>query len=125
MVVMAFAGAALLLAALGVYGVFAYAVARRTKEIGIRVALGSSVSDIYKLMLRHALIVIGAGIVGGVAGAQILNRLIASQLYEVGPADPRALGLAALTIASVALLACVAPTCRATHVDPMVALRDE
>ena len=76
-------------------------------------------------MLRHALIVIGAGIVVGVAGAQVLNRLIASQLYEVGPADPRALGMVAFTIAAVALLACLGPTRRATRVDPMVALREE
>ena len=124
MIVMVFAAAALVLATIGVYGVFAYTVARRTKEIGIRVALGSSVSDIYKLMLRHAMIIIGAGIVVGVAGSQALNRMIANQLYEVGPANPVVLGLAALTIGTVALIACLAPTRRATRVDAMVALRE-
>jgi len=125
MLVMGFAAAALLLTTLGVYGVLAYAAARRTKEFGIRIALGGSVGSIYKLMLKDAVIVVGAGIAIGAVGTQLLNRLLASQLYEVQPADPRVLGLAAFLIATVALIACLAPTRRATRVDPMVALREE
>jgi len=123
--VMGFAALALMLTTLGVYGVLAYAAARRTKEFGIRIALGSSTGSIYSLMLKDAVIVIGVGIAIGALGAQFLNRLLASQLYGVQPADPRVLAIAGLLIASVALVACLAPTRRATHVDPMVALREE
>jgi len=123
--VMSFAAVALLLTVLGVYGVLAYAVAQRTKEIGIRVALGCTDRDIYGLMFRQAAIVIGIGLALGLAGALLSTRFLASQLYEVQPADPVVLGLVAAVIAAVALLACLVPTRRATRVDPMVALRSE
>lgn len=125
MLVMGFAAVALVLTTLGVYGVLAYAATRRTKEFGIRIALGSSAGGIYHLMLRDAFVVVGIGIGVGVVAAQFLNRLVASQLYEVQPADPGVLGLAALMIAAVAFVACLVPTRRATGVDPMVALREE
>jgi len=123
--VLSFAGVALLLTAIGVYGVLAYTVAQRTKEIGIRVALGCTGRGIYGLMFRQALIVIGIGLALGVVGALLSARFLASQLYEVQPADPLVLGIVAIIIAAVALLACLVPTRRATRVDPMVALRSE
>jgi len=123
--VLSFAGVALLLTVIGVYGVLAYAVAQRTKEIGIRVALGCTHRDIYGLMFRQAIAVIGIGLSLGVVGALLSSRFLASQLYEVQPADPIVLGIVAIVIASVGLLACLVPTRRATRVDPMVALRSE
>jgi len=125
MLVLGFAGVALILTTLGVYGVLAHAARRRTHEFGIRIALGSSVGSIYKLMLRDAVLVIGAGIAVGAVGTLFLNRLLANQLYEIEVADPRVLASAALMIATVAFLAGLAPTRRATRVDPMVALREE
>jgi len=125
MMVIGFAALALLLTVIGVYGVLAYAVAQRTKEIGIRVALGCTDRDIYGLMFRQAAVVIGIGLALGLAGALLSTRFLASQLYEVQPADPLVLGLVAAVIALVALLACLVPTRRATRVDPMVALRSE
>ncbi len=123
--VMSFAVVALLLTVIGVYGVLAYAVAQRTKEIGIRVALGCTNRDIYGLIFRQAAAVIGIGLVLGLAGALLSTRFLASQLYEGQPADPLILGIVAAVIALVALLACLVPTRRATRVDPMVALRSE
>jgi predicted permease len=125
MLVAAFSALALLLTTLGVYGVLAYTAARRTKEFGIRLALGSSVAEIYRLMLLRAVAIVGIGVVAGAAVALSLNRLIAGQLYEVRPSDPRVLGIAAIAIIAVALLACLVPTRRATRVDPMVALRED
>jgi len=125
MLVLGFAAVALLLTTLGVYGVLAYAAARRTREFGIRLALGSSVGDIYRLMARNAVAVVTAGIVLGAVGALLLGRLVASQLYGVEPADPRVIGAAVAAVAAVAFLAYLVPTRRATRVDPMVALREE
>jgi putative ABC transport system permease protein len=125
LLVAGFAALALLLATLGVYGVLAYAAARRTREFGIRLALGSSRGGIYRLMLARVALLIGIGIAAGAAGAAALGKLIADQLYEVKPADPWVLGVAAATIVAVALLACLSPTLRATRVDPMVALRQD
>jgi len=100
-------------------------VAQRTKEIGIRVALGCTHSDIYGLMFRQAVTLIGIGLALGLVGAVLSTRFLSSQLYEVQPADPLVLGIVAAVIAAVALLACLVPTHRATRVDPMVALRSE
>ncbi|MGD8816245.1 MAG: ABC transporter permease [Acidobacteriota bacterium] len=125
LLVMGFAAVALLLTTLGVYGVLAYAAARRTREFGIRLALGSSVSDIYRLMARSAVAVVVAGIALGAAGALLLGRLVASQLYDVQPADPKVIAAAVAVVAAVAFLAYLVPTRRATRVDPMVTLREE
>ena len=125
MMVMGFAAVALLLTVIGVYGVLAYAVAQRTKEIGIRVALGCTDRNIYGLMLRQAVAVIGIGLALGLAGALLSTRFLASQLYEVQAADPVVFAVVAAVIAVAALLACLVPTHRATRVDPMVALRSE
>jgi putative ABC transport system permease protein len=120
-----FAGIALLLAALGVYGVLAFAVGQRTSEIGIRVALGATRANILGLILRQGVGLIALGVLIGLAGYFALSRIIGKLLYSVAPTDPGILVLAPALLAVVALLACVLPARRATKVDPMVALRSE
>ena len=121
----AFGGVALFLATLGIYGVLAYLVAQRKREIGIRVALGSSRAGILGLVLREGLKLVAVGLVVGIAGAIFLQKAVASEIYGVRPLDPLVLAGVIALLATVALAACVAPARRAMHVDPMVALRDE
>ena len=120
-----FAMLALLLAAIGVYGVLACAVAERTREIGIRMALGAEKSDITRMILRRSLLLVTAGVALGVVGALAVTRVLAKFLFEVKPTDlPTFLVVAAL-LAAVALLAGLLPAQRATRVDPLIALRWE
>jgi len=120
-----FAGLALVLAIVGTYGVLAYSVAQRTREIGVRVALGAQKYNVFGMLLRHALGMAGAGIVMGGAGALVVTRVLAKFLFEVKPGDPQIFALAALTLAVAAVLACFVPARRAMRVDPMIALREE
>jgi predicted permease len=120
-----FAGVALCLAAVGIYGVMSYTVSRRTHEIGIRVSLGAGTAEILRLVFREALVLAGTGLVIGIVGALLLSRLMAGLLYGVHPADPVTfIGVAALLL-FVAALATYFPARRAMLVDPMVALRYE
>jgi predicted permease len=121
----AFGGVALFLAALGIYGVLAYLVARRTREIGIRVALGSTSAGILKLVLREGFQLVSIGLVLGVIGATSLQKAVASEIYGVRPLDPFVLASVMALLAIVALAACAVPARRAMRVDPMVALRSE
>jgi putative ABC transport system permease protein len=125
LIVGAFAALALVLAAMGIYGVLAFSVARRTHEIGVRVALGARGGDVLRMVLAQGLRVTAIGMIAGVVGGLALTHFLRSLLYEVGPADPPTLGGVALLIVCVSLAASYLPARRAMRVDPMVALRYE
>ena len=120
-----FGAIAAVLAAIGIYGVMAFAVAERTREIGIRMALGAGANDIFRLVMRHALILLGAGLTLGLAGSFALTRYLSSALYEVKATDPSTFAVVSLGLALVAMIACFIPTRRAVSVNPTVALRYE
>ncbi|MBO0799810.1 MAG: FtsX-like permease family protein, partial [Blastocatellia bacterium] len=119
------AALALMLAAVGVYGVTAYAVEQRTREIGIRVALGAQRADVLKLILGQGIKLTGAGLVVGLHAAFALTRYLTSFLFEVKPADAVTYIAVSALLSLVALMACYVPTRRALRVDPVVALREE
>jgi len=121
--VVVFAFAALLLAVAGVYGVVAYGVAQRTREIGMRIALGANSADVLRLILRQGLTTTLIGVAIGVAGSLATARTIQSLLFGVKPTDPLTFIAVAATLVGVAALACYVPARRATKVDPIVALR--
>jgi ABC-type antimicrobial peptide transport system permease subunit len=113
------------LAAIGLYGVMSYTVVRRTREIGIRVALGADRRAILALVLREVALMAALGIAVGLPFAWALGRLVRSQLYGLSPSDPLTVGAASLLLASVAILSGFLPAQRATRVDPLAALRYE
>jgi len=121
----AFGGVALFLSALGVYGLLSYLVAHRTREFGIRIALGSSSGGIFRLVLTEGLQFIGAGIAIGLGVAYILGDTMASQVYGVVPGDPRLMAGAAAVLIGVALAATLGPARRATRVDPLKILNPD
>jgi putative ABC transport system permease protein len=120
-----FAGVALLLAAIGIYGAVAYTVEQRTGEIGVRMALGAQTRDVLRLILKQGMRPVVIGLAIGIVSAFALGRLIASQLYQVSAHSPALLAGATILLATIALLACLLPARRATHVDPIQALRAE
>jgi putative ABC transport system permease protein len=120
-----FALIALALTIVGIYGVLGYSVAQRTREIGVRMALGAQRADVLQMLLRKALVLISLGIVIGGAGALILTRVLAKFLFEVKPSDLPTFAAVALVLTFSALTACYLPVRRAMRVDPMVALRYE
>ncbi len=120
-----FAAVALLIAAIGIYGVLAYSVNQRTREIGLRMALGASKVSVLKLIVREGMLVVGVGVVVGIAGGLALGRTVSSLVYGVTAHDPATFAIVAVVLALVALAACLLPARRAAGVDPMVALRHE
>jgi ABC-type antimicrobial peptide transport system permease subunit len=121
----AFSGAALVLAAVGVYGVMAYSVSRRTREIGVRMAVGATPAAVLRLVLRDGSLLVAGGIVAGLAAAAAVTRLLGEFLYEVGALDPWTFVATALMLAAIGLFACWLPARRGTRIEPTEALRAE
>jgi putative ABC transport system permease protein len=121
----AFAGIALLVAAIGIYGVLAYFVSQRSRELGIRLALGAKPAALFRMVVGQGMRPVAIGAALGLAGAAAITTLMRSLLFGVTPVDPAAYGVATAALAVVAVAACALPALRATRVDPLVALRDE
>jgi ABC-type antimicrobial peptide transport system permease subunit len=120
-----FAGVALLLASIGIYGAVAYTVEQRTGEIGVRMALGAQTRDVLRLVVNQGMKPVVIGLAIGIVSAFGIGRLIATQLYQVSAYNPALLGGATVLLALIALMACLLPARRATLVDPVQALRTE
>jgi predicted permease len=125
MVLASFAGGGLLLAAIGLYGVLAFAVAQRTREIGVRLALGANAGAVVRMVMRRGMLLTGVGLIAGFAGALASARLMRTLLYETSVYDPWTFVAVLVLLPSVALIACYIPARRATRIDPLVALRTE
>ena len=121
----AFSGIAMVLACIGIYGVLAYSVSQRSRELGIRMALGAARGRVLRLVIGQGMVLAGLGIIIGLVGAFALTRLLSSQLYSVTPTDPVTFVSVAFLLAAIALVATLVPALRATRVDPVVALREE
>ncbi|HEY6271566.1 MAG TPA: FtsX-like permease family protein [Terriglobales bacterium] len=119
------AALALALTLVGIYAVVSYAIRHRTREFGVRIALGAESGDILQLVLKRGVVTVLAGVVIGLAGALSLTRFLHSLLFDVSPLDPATYAGVAAMLVAVSLLACYIPARRATKVDPMVALRYE
>jgi ABC-type antimicrobial peptide transport system permease subunit len=120
-----FGGIALLLAAVGIYGVLSFSISRRTREMGIRLALGAETRNVFLLVVRDGMLLAGVGIVIGLAGGLAGARSLASFLYGVPTSDPPTFVVTTLILTAVALVACVVPARRAMRVNPIAALRYE
>lgn len=120
-----FAAIAVLLAAIGIHGVVSYQVARRVRELGIRIALGATRADILRLVIRQAMIPVAVGVGAGMASALAVTRLIESMLFAVSARDPRTMAAIPLIVSAIALLGCIVPARRAAKIDPIIALRSE
>jgi len=120
-----FASLALALAAAGIYGLLAFAVNRRTHEIGVRIALGAHPQNVLALIISQGMKLVVLGLAAGLVGSLMLTRLMSSLLFRVNPFDPLSLGAVTLLLAAIAALACFLPARRAMRVDPIVALRTE
>jgi predicted permease len=125
LLVVAFAGLALILGSVGIYGVLSFLVSKRTREIGIRLALGATRRHVFWSVMREGLLFGASGILLGLGAASLLSRVLARELYGVNPIDPLTYTSVAIGMAAVTLLACSIPTYRATRVDPLIALRQE
>jgi ABC-type antimicrobial peptide transport system permease subunit len=120
-----FSGIALVMAAAGIYGTMAYFVTQRTREIGVRIALGAEWRDVLMLILKSGMSLVVLGLAIGLAGALALTRLMSTLLFEVSPSDPLTFLAVVFSVIFAALLACYIPARRATKVDPLIALRYE
>lgn len=116
---------ALLLAAVGIYGIISYSVGQRTREIGIRMTLGARPMDVLALVLGQGMALAGIGVAAGLAAALALSRILAGLLFGVSPTDPAIFTAVSLVMIAAALLACLIPARRATRVDPIITLRAE
>jgi putative ABC transport system permease protein len=120
-----FAAVALLLAAVGIYGVMAYSFSQRTHEVGIRMALGAQRLDILRMALGEGMRIVVIGLASGLVGAAVVSRIFRSMLFNVAPADPITYFAVSAILAGVAIFACYIPARRATRIDPLIALREE